>query len=191
MFRRSTRFSSSSGDYEKSNSIESVDKKRFNKRFLSDVLSSTEDAAKRQKKAQALVDHLSKLYGINSPKVRVTERPRASFRRGNVSGQVNGFYRHSAIPELDTIVVYNTTAKTNKPVSIKSFADTLLHEFTHHYDNRYLKIESRHTAGFYKRISSLKEGLSAKGIATQQILSDITMKPLRELTSPRLGNSVG
>lgn len=113
----------------------------------------------------------------------ITERPRKSFQRGNVSGQTYGFYRHSGNPSGDTIVIYNTTAKTGKAVSAKSFADTLLHEFTHHYDTRYLKIDSRHTAGFYKRISSLKEGLSSKMIATKQIISDMTTKPLQQVLS--------
>ena len=144
---------------------------------MSDVLKAGDDVRKRQKTAQALVGHLSKLYKINSPKVVITDKPRRSF--GN--GQTYGFYRHSGNPSGDTIVIYNTTAKTGKTVSIKSFADTLLHEFTHHYDTRYLKIESRHTAGFYKRISSLKDNLTSSTIATKEIKSDITMKPLHQL----------
>ena len=76
-------------------------------------------------------------------------------------------------------------------MSIKSFADTLLHEFTHHYDTRYLKIESRHTAGFYKRISSLKGNLSDTTVAMKDIVNDITSKPLREVIVNGLGNSNG
>lgn len=159
---------------------------------MSDMLKASEDSKGRQKKAQALVDHLSKLYKINSPKVVITDRPRASFQRGNVKGQVNGFYRHNGIPSMDTIVVYNTTAKTGKPVAIKAFTDTLLHEFTHHYDTRYLKIKSAHTAGFYKRISSLKGHLTKTTIMSQNIINDITDRPLRSLISGNgLGNSNG
>ena len=158
---------------------------------MSDVLKAGDDTRKRQKAAQALVGHLSKLYKINSPKVVITERPRRSFQKGSVSGQTYGFYRHSSNPAGDTIVIYNTTAKTGKTVSIKSFADTLLHEFTHHYDTRYLKIDSKHTAGFYKRISSLKDNLTSAKIDTKEIKSDITDLPVRQLMIGAKGNVGG
>jgi len=164
-------------DYEKSNSISTVDRKRFSTKFMSALLKSPEDIRKRQKAAQELVGHLAGLYKINTPKVVVTDKP----RRSNGRGQTYGFYRYNGNPAGDTIVIYNTTAKTAKPISIKSFADTLLHEFTHHYDTRYLKIESRHTAGFYKRISDLKGHLTGATIATRQIVRDVTDKPLRQL----------
>lgn len=182
---------SADSDYERSNSIERVDKKRFSTKYMQAVLKTDEDAGKRRKAAQALVDHLSKLYKINSPKVVITERPRRSFQRGSVSGQTYGFYRHSGNPAGDTIVIYNTTAKTGKPVSIKSFADTLLHEFTHHYDTRYLKIDSRHTAGFYKRISSLKDNLTSAKLNTKEIKSDITDLSVRQLIIGVKGNVGG
>ena len=168
----------SDANYDKSNSIIEVEKKKFSLKYMSDVLKASDDIRSRQKKAQALVDHLSKLYKINSPKVTVTERP----RRSSGNGQTYGFYRHGG-GYPDTIVIYNTTAKTGKPVSIKSFADTLLHEFTHHYDTRYLKIDSIHSAGFYRRISSFKDHLTTTTIASHQIIRDITDKPLRQLIS--------
>ena len=158
---------------------------------MSDVLKAGDDTRKRQKAAQALVEHLSKLYKINTPKVVVTERPRRSFQRGSLSGQTYGFYRHSGNPAGDTIVIYNTTAKTGKVVSVKSFADTLLHEFTHHYDTRYLKIDSKHTAGFYKRISSLKSNLTSAKLDTKEIKSDITDLSVRQLIIGVKGNVGG
>ena len=168
---------SNDADYQKSNSIETVDKKKFNSKVMSDMLKADDTIKGRQKAAQAMVSHLSKLYKINSPKVVVTEKP----RRANDRGQTYGFYRHNGNPAGDTIVIYNTTAKTNKVISIKSFTDTLLHEFTHHYDTRYLKIKSAHTAGFYKRISDLKRHLTKATIPTKDMRSDITTMPLRKL----------
>jgi hypothetical protein len=165
-----------STDYERSNSIETIEKKRFKKSLFSKLLEAKEDEGSRQKAAQALVDDLCKQYKINSPKVYVTERP----RRSSGGGQTYGYYRHGGGVK-DSIVIYNTTAKTGKKVSIKSFADTLLHEFVHHYDTRYLKIETMHTAGFYKRISSLKESLSNVTIATKNMLRDVTERRISSL----------
>ena len=173
-------------DYEKSNAIESVDAKRFSTKYFSSLLGQTEDPKKRQKAAQELIDHLSNLYKINSPKVMVTERPRLSNDRGQTYGKYR-FYQND--PRGDTIIIYNTTAKTGKPVSIKSFADTLLHEFTHHYDTRYLKIKSAHTAGFYKRISSLKGHLSKEKIKTKIIMNDMTSRPLNSLIATAQGGA--
>ena len=52
-----------------------------------------------------------------------------------------------------TSVIYNTTTKTKKTIAIKTFYETLLHEFIHHYDIVGLKLgDSLHTSGFYKRI---------------------------------------
>ena len=151
------------------------------------MLKTDETTKGRQKAAQNMVSHLSKLYKINTPKVVVTEKP----RRSNGRGQTYGFYRYNGNPAGDTIVIYNTTAKTNKPISIKSFTDTLLHEFTHHYDTRYLKIKSAHTAGFYKRISDLKGHLTKAIIPTKDVRSDITDLPIRQLTIGTKGNISG
>jgi len=62
--------------------------------------------------------------------------------------------------EASTIIVYQRTAKRNKIVASKAALGTLLHELTHHYNYQALKLEkSVHTAGFYKRISNLKNKL--------------------------------
>jgi len=93
------------------------------------------------------------------------------------------------LEDKDKTIIYNTTAKTGKSVSIKSFADTPLREFIHHYDTRYLKIKSAHTAGFYKRISSLKGYLSKEKIDTKIIMNDMTSKPIYSLITTAQGRA--
>jgi hypothetical protein len=132
-------------DYEKSNSIEKVALSRFDKRYYTNLLNCGESVAERQKTANELVRYLCGKFNIPYTSVYAANKP---YRK------CLGLYNVNT----RQIVVYNLTAKQHKVVSIKGFADTLLHEFMHHYDHTKLGlIESRHTTGFYKRISDLKE----------------------------------
>jgi hypothetical protein len=51
------------------------------------------------------------------------------------------------------ITIYLYTAKRGLMVAFKTYLKTLIHEFMHHYDWKGLKIQSMHTAGFYKRVN--------------------------------------
>lgn len=141
-------------DYEKSNKIESVALNRFSKTEYQKLLQD----GNRQKLAQSLVNYLCGKFHIPSVSVFVTNtpQPHSTGYSGKLKSKTFGFYR----PILNTITIYNTTAIRKQTISIKVFADTLLHEFMHHYDTCYLKIQSMHTAGFYKRISDLQSKLS-------------------------------
>ena len=55
-----------------------------------------------------------------------------------------------------TITIPNRTAVRGQIVASKTFLDTLLHEWLHHYDTLKLKLNSIHTKGFYLRLSDLK-----------------------------------
>lgn len=57
------------------------------------------------------------------------------------------------------IEIWNKRAIRNQVISINVFADTLIHEFIHHYDTCVLGIDSIHSAGFYKRINDLTNKL--------------------------------
>ena len=66
------------------------------------------------------------------------------------------------IPSQRMIVLFNKTAVRRQTVSIKVFADALLHEITHSLDYLYYHLDdSPHTSGFYKRIFDLKEKLNS------------------------------
>ena len=137
--------------YEKSNQVLEVAYNKFSKNEFAALLKATEGVADRQRKAQKVLDYLCGKYGIPTAKVQVLDMPQRSMRSGTILGDYTyAFFR---------IRVYNKTAKQHKVVSIKGFADTLLHEFMHHYDVHYLKIDTLHTAGFYTRISDLKAKL--------------------------------
>ena len=140
--------------YIKSNKITTVALNSFSKKEFANLLKDKN----RQEDAQALVDYLCKKFKIKKCVVKVTNKPQphSTGYDGNLKRKTLGTYTLGT----DVITMYNLTAIKNKEVAINTFADTLLHEFIHHYDMEYLKLgASIHTAGFYKRISDLKSKL--------------------------------
>jgi len=140
--------------YQKSNKITKVALNSFSKKEFEKLLRDKN----RQEDAQKLVDYLCKKFKIRSCVVKVVNKPQphTTGYDGNLKRKVCGTYTTG----IEVITMYNLTAMQNKEVAIKTFADTLLHEFIHHYDMEYLKLgASIHTAGFYKRISDLKSKL--------------------------------
>lgn len=145
-------------NYTKSNKIESVSLNRFRHTEYDALLCCGEDINERKFAAQTLLNYLCEKFNMPSVSLSVTSKPQMHKNKSNGTTKVKflGWY----VPSERKIIIYNRTAKLNKVVSIKVFADTLLHEFMHHYDYQYLKLsDSLHTAGFYKRISDLKRKL--------------------------------
>ena len=143
--------------YEKSNKIETVKYSRLSKTEYKALLNASDMYLDRQRAGQKLLNYLCDKYSISQIPLIVTDTP----QKGNGKCKTLGFYRMlPAFQKGQSITIYNLTAVKKKVVSIKVFIDTLLHEFIHHYDTEYLKIESAYTAGFYKRISDLKNKLS-------------------------------
>lgn len=139
-------------NYEISNSITNVRLNSFRASYSHDLLKCGESITERQRVAQKLLNYLCDKFKINYVSLNVSTKARPS--KGN--GQTYGLY----YPLQKHIVIFNNTAKTHKTISIKSFYDTLLHEFIHHYDFEVLKLsDSLHTTGFFKRISDLKNKL--------------------------------
>lgn len=146
-----------SQSYEKSNKIETVKYSRLSKTEYKALLNTSDIFLERQQAGQRLLNYLCDKYGISQIPLHVLDQP----QKGNGKCKTLGFYRMlPAFQKGQSITIYNLTAVKKKVVSIKVFIDTLLHEFIHHYDTEYLKIESAHTAGFYKRITDLKNKLS-------------------------------
>lgn len=139
-------------DYEKSNKIVEVDFSRLSSKEYYNLINCTDN---RKMFAQELVNYLCDKYHINRIPVIVTDKPRKCTKHC----QIYGKYHFSGGYGIK-ITIYNFTAKTGKEVAIKSFTNTLLHEFIHHYDTEYLKIQSAHTSGFYKRINDLEKKLA-------------------------------
>jgi hypothetical protein len=137
-------------DYEKSNNIQVVEYSRLSSKEFETLLKDLD----RVKAGQDLLNYLCKKYKISCIPLKVLNKP----RKCNGNGQTYGFYKYIGGKGM-SITIYNLTAKTGKKVAIKTFVNTLLHEFIHHYDTEYLKIQSTHTSGFYKRITDLQTKL--------------------------------
>ena len=141
--------------YEKSNKVTEVALSKFRKTEYQKLLKD----GNRQKDAQALMDYLCEKFHLPRVIVSVVSRPQphSTNMNGNLKSKTFGYYKPTAM----TITIFNKTAIRKEEVSIKQFAETLLHEFMHHYDMQYLKLGATpHTAGFYKRISDLTAKLS-------------------------------
>lgn len=144
--------------YEKSNSITEVSLNKFRSTEYDRLL----EDGNRQKDAQALADYLCKKFHLPRVRVFVSNRKQEHSVDGNgrLKSRTYGYYR----PSVHSITIYNLTAVKGQVISIKQFANTLLHEFMHHYDMTYLKLDATpHTEGFFKRISDLQEKLSKQG----------------------------
>lgn len=145
--------------YEKSNSISTVSLNKFSNKEYNALLNTGSSISERQKVAQSLCDYLCKKFKIKGTDVIVLNRcqPHKTGSTGNLKRKRLGSYTI----QTRVITLYNLTAIKKHVVSPKVFASTLLHEFMHHYDMEYLKLQhSLHTTGFYKRISDLQGKLS-------------------------------
>jgi len=147
-------------NYTKSNRILKVD---FliseNARLYVKILLDSADESERQKFGEALLDELSDAAKIDIIKLKIS--PARQFHKkfnNRVVSKQYGYYR----PKENYIYIYNRTAVQGKTLAPKTFLDTLLHEWLHHYDFKKLNLNSIHSAGFYKRLGHLKEVLGIK-----------------------------
>jgi hypothetical protein len=144
--------------YEISNSIEvlpnlskikSATKKQFRELFNSNSLNIIQ--------LKSISDAICNDLGVSACMVSYDgKQPHSNNSRGATVAKTYGTYKTI----ICAIMLYKHTAKTGKVVANKTTLDTLLHELCHHFDFKLLKLsESKHTAGFYKRIGSLKTEL--------------------------------
>ena len=123
--------------------------------ICSEILASIE-AEHRQKLSTELLDELCDLAKIKIVNVKISEAKQYHKKtKGRVSMRQYGYYK----PDLSYIYITNHTAVRGKPLAAKTFLNTLLHEWMHHYDTHKLKINSLHTKGFYLRLSQLEKKL--------------------------------
>lgn len=144
-------------NYQKSNAVTSVDFEVSSraKRLVRQVLLAQE-YEERQKLSHFFGNELCYNAGIERIIVQVTDTKQWHKRRGaRLAVKRYGAY----YPRTKRISIQNRTAVQAKVLAPKSFLDTLLHEWMHHYDYERLKLNSIHTKGFYERIRSLKERL--------------------------------
>lgn len=145
--------------YERSNSITEVKLSRFSKKEYQALMNTSESREERQKVAQILSDYLCSKFKLPKACVKVVNR--AQPHRTGYSGRLQNKTLGTYTVQTQVITLYNLTAIKKQIVSIKVLTATLLHEFMHHYDMTFLKLDnSLHTAGFYKRISDLESKLN-------------------------------
>jgi hypothetical protein len=93
-------------------------------------------------------------------KVRRIRMKVLAVRPRDDSGELHGLYdgTDGRTPEIS---LWMSTAHHKRPVAVRTFLRTLLHEICHHLDYELFKLaETFHTEGFYKRESSLTNQLA-------------------------------
>ncbi len=144
-------------NYDRSNAITAVDfAASETARRLAAELLDAHAAADRQRISEALLDELADCAKIDICRVKISDTRQYHRRRGGRTVfKQYGYYR----PQTNYIYIHNRTAVRGQILAAKSFLETLLHEWLHHYDFRVLRLHSIHTSGFYLRLQSLKQQL--------------------------------
>lgn len=160
------------GNYLKSNSILSIDfKPKEKSRLFALKILTTQDHIQRQVIGENLLKSLSDDAKVSHVKLKISAtRQWSRMRSGRIVAKLYGYYRPKTNPPANDssrrrqragyIYIQNLTSVRASPVAAKTFLNTLLHEWLHHYDTEKLKLHSIHTKGFYLRLSSLKESIS-------------------------------
>ena len=129
------------------------------------ISQAPEQFRQRQDLAQGLINELNRIASLPPCKVVVADRAQVHNHDGQrLQSKTYGYYRCTFKEREVTgarIRIYHRTAVRQQVISPKVFLNTLLHEWTHHYDFAGLKLNrSPHTTGFYKRLRNLAESLS-------------------------------
>jgi len=123
---------------------------------LTQKLLVSQAADERQELGEELLDELSDLAGIEIVELNIVDDNQIHRKRdGKIVMKRYGVYKVSA----KAISIHNRTAARGQILAAKSFVDTLLHEWLHHYDFKRLKLNSIHSRGFYLRLNDLKTKL--------------------------------
>ncbi len=142
-------------NYKKSNSILEVNFEvtKMAREITRQILCSR-STSKRQKLSDELLDELADLAKIDIVKLKISSAKQHHARRGTkLSMRQYGYYR----PDNKYIYINNRTAVRGQILAPKTFLNTLLHEWMHHYDSCKLKLDSIHTKGFYARLKNLQD----------------------------------
>lgn len=145
--------------YEKSNALTEIDFKVSGraKRLARQILLA-QGHEERQRLSHFLGNEIAYNANIERVAIEITNTKQWHKRRGaRLAVKRYGAY----YPRTKRISIQNKTAVQAKVLAPKTFLDTLLHEWMHHYDYERLRLNSIHTKGFYERIRSLKDRLLA------------------------------
>lgn len=142
-------------EYKISNDNPQVRLNKFSGTYYKMFMECGTNYESRNKVGQKVLDYLCDKFGIERVKLSVYNTPQLhhDWPNGLMKDKTLGRY----LVGRNKIEMWNLTAKAKKEVASKTFWETLLHEFMHHYDYKVLKMsKSLHCTGFYKRITDLK-----------------------------------
>ena len=128
------------------------------------LLECGDDHRERRRLGQLLLDDLSTTAGLGHVELVVADRAQVHEHDGRrLQSKTYGYYRcwfEDGRVSRARIRVYHRTAVRQQVITAKVFLNTLLHEWTHHFDFDGLRLQrSPHTAGFYARLRLLAEAL--------------------------------
>lgn len=137
----------------KSNKYLTVDYSDFSHEEYQALLHSGSKVESRKKASQILLDYLCDKYGI----------PRCTMYILNTSyDPIFGFTNMGLYEGRKKEITLWNNRHYKVPCDIRTFINTLLHEFMHHYDYYYLRLpDSVHCKGFESRIRDLRSKLQA------------------------------
>jgi hypothetical protein len=123
----------------------------------------------REQLAGALLEMLDDSFGLPEVRLALVDRPQthSTDQRGRLAQKTYGYYRcriarPGADPERCAIRIYHRTAVRGQALAPGAFVNTLLHEWTHHFDFSALRLSrSPHTAGFFARLRWLAGAVGA------------------------------
>lgn len=137
----------------KSNKYLTVDYSDFSHEEYQSLLHSGSKVEPRKKASQNLLDYLCDKYGI----------PRCTMYILNTSyNPIFGFTNMGLYEGGKKEITLWNNRHYKVPCDIRTFINTLLHEFMHHYDYYYLRLpDSVHCKGFESRIRDLRSKLQS------------------------------
>ena len=137
----------------KSNKYLTVDYSDFSHEEYQALLHSGSKVEPRKKASQILLDYLCDKYGI----------PRCTMYILNTSyDPIFGFTNMGLYEGGKKEITLWNNRHYKGPCDIRTFINTLLHEFMHHYDYYYLRLpDSVHCKGFESRIRDLRSKLQS------------------------------
>lgn len=137
----------------KSNKYLTVDYSDFSHEEYLALLHSGSKVEPRKKASQILLDYLCDKYGI----------PRCTMYILNTSyDPIFGFTNMGLYEGGKKEITLWNNRHYKVPCDIRTFINTLLHEFMHHYDYYYLRLsDSVHCKGFESRIRDLRSKLQS------------------------------
>ncbi len=123
---------------------------------LAQGLLSVLEYEERLNLSEQLLDELCDLAGLVIVEFNLVDANQIHRKRdGKIVMKRYGSYK---IAEK-IITIHHRTASRGQVLAAKSYLDTLLHEWLHHYDFKKLKLNSIHSRGFYLRLNDLKSKL--------------------------------